>query len=98
MTNAETGLTPRRRKASAALPRRTPHERPKRDSTMTRIDHLIEVAKKLTEARALAERCSDRALLYFIDMTIAHACDALDASAEAKSIPQNQASPIHAAA
>jgi hypothetical protein len=31
-------------------------------------------------------------------MTIAHACDALDASPEAKSIPQNQASPIHAAA
>ena len=78
MTNAETSLTPRRRKASAALLRRTPHERPKRDSTMTRIDHLIEVAKKLTEARNLAERCSDRALLYFIDMTIAHVCDSLD--------------------
>jgi hypothetical protein len=98
MTNAEMSLTLRRRKASAALLRRTPRERPKRDSTMTRIDHLIEVAKKLREARNLAERCSDRALLYFIDMTIAHACDALGASPEAKSIPQKQASPIHAAA
>jgi hypothetical protein len=98
MTNAEMSLTLWRRKASAALRRRTPRERPKRDSTMTRIDHLIEVAKKLTEARNLAERCSDRALLYFIDMTIAHACDALDASPEAKSVSQDQASPIHAAA
>jgi hypothetical protein len=98
MTNAEMSLTLWRRKANAALRRRTPRERPKRDSTMTRIDHLIEVAKKLTEARNLAERCSDRALLYFIDMTIAHACDALDASPEAKSVSQDQASPIHAAA
>ena len=68
------------------------------DSTMTKIDCLIEIARKLREARALGERSSDRALLYFIDMTIAHACDALDASPETNSIPQDQASPIHAAA
>ena len=45
---------------------------------MMKVDCLIEVAKKLREARALGERCSDRALLYFIDMTIAHVCDSLD--------------------
>jgi hypothetical protein len=65
---------------------------------MTKIDHLIEVAKKLKEARTLGERCSDRALLYFIDMTIAHVCDALDARPEAERVPHDQASPIHAAA
>ena len=49
---------------------------------MTKIDCLIEVANKLREARALGERSSNRALLYFIDMTIAHVCDSLDASSE----------------
>ena len=42
---------------------------------MTKIDCLIEVAKKLKEARILGESCSDRALLYFIDMTIVHVCE-----------------------
>jgi hypothetical protein len=46
---------------------------------MTKIDCLIEVAKKLREVRSLGERSSDRALLYFIDMTLAHVCDSLDA-------------------
>jgi hypothetical protein len=45
---------------------------------MTKVDCLIEVAKKLKEARTLGEACSDRALLYFIDMTIVHVCDSLD--------------------
>jgi len=45
---------------------------------MTKIECLVEVAKKLKEARALGETCSDRALLYFIDMTIVHVCDSLD--------------------
>ncbi len=49
---------------------------------MTKIDCLIEAAKKLREARALGERSSDRALLYFIDMTIAHVCDCLDSLSE----------------
>jgi hypothetical protein len=44
---------------------------------MTQVDCLIEVAKKLKEARSLGEACSDRALLYFIDMTIVHVCDSL---------------------
>ncbi len=48
------------------------------DKVMTQVDCLIEVATKLREARALGEPCSDRALLYFIDMTIAHVCDSLD--------------------
>jgi hypothetical protein len=65
---------------------------------MTKIDCLIEVATKLREARALGERSSDRALLYFIDMTIAHVCDALDARSETKGAKDNHASPIKAAA
>jgi hypothetical protein len=79
-------------------PRRTRLERPKRDSTMTKIDDLFEVARKLKEARTLGERCDDRALLYFIDMTIAHVCDALDARPETRTVAQAQASAIHAAA
>ena len=58
------------------------------DSTMTKIDCLIEVAKKLREARALAEKSSDRALLYFIDMTIAHVCDSLDTRSGTKGAKQ----------
>ena len=65
---------------------------------MTKIDCLIEVARKLREARALGERSSDRALLYFIDMTIAHVCDSLDACSENKATEDNHASPIKAAA
>jgi hypothetical protein len=68
------------------------------DSTMTKIDCLIEVAKKLREARALGERSQDRALLYFIDMTIAHVCDSLDACSETKGCKDNRASAIKAAA
>jgi hypothetical protein len=68
------------------------------DSTMTKIDCLIEVAKKLREARALGERSQDRALLYFIDMTIAHVCDSLDACSETKGAKDNRASAIKAAA
>jgi hypothetical protein len=65
---------------------------------MTKIDCLIEVAKKLKEARALGERSSDRALLYFIDMTLAHVCDQLDARAETKGAKDNHASGIKVAA
>jgi hypothetical protein len=68
------------------------------DSTMSKIDCLIEVANKLREARALGERCSDRALVYFIDMTIAHVCDSLDARSEAQGAKDNQTSAIKAAA
>jgi hypothetical protein len=59
---------------------------------MTKIDCLIEVAKKLREARSLAERSSDRALLYFIDMTLAHVCDSLDARSETKGAEDKHAS------
>jgi hypothetical protein len=51
---------------------------------MTKTDCLVEIAKKLREARTLGERCSDRALLYFIDMTIVHVCDSLGSHPEAK--------------
>jgi hypothetical protein len=62
------------------------------EQDMTKIDCLIEVAKKLREARALGERTSDRALVYFIDMTIAHVCDSLDARSVAKSAEDERAS------
>jgi hypothetical protein len=51
---------------------------------MTKIDCLVEVAKKLKEARTLGEACSDRALLYFLDMTIVHVCDSLGSHQEPK--------------
>jgi hypothetical protein len=53
---------------------------------MTKIDCLIEVAKKLKEARTLGEACSDRALLYFIDMTIVHVCDSLGSGPDSRSV------------
>ena len=65
---------------------------------MTKIDCLIEVAKKLREARALGERSSDRALLYFIDMTIAHVCDSLNARSETQGAKDQLASLVKAAA
>ena len=98
MSLTKGGGARKRRKAEEAPSRRIAESLSRQDSTMTKVECLIEVAKKLREARTLGERSSDRALLYFIDMTIAHACDALDASPETKSIPQDQASPIHAAA
>ena len=49
---------------------------------MTKNDCLLEVAKRLKEARILAEACSDRALLYFLDMTIVHVCDTLGSHQE----------------
>jgi hypothetical protein len=51
---------------------------------MTKIDSLIHVASKLREARAHGERCADPALLYFIDMTLAHVCASLDARSDIK--------------
>ena len=57
-------------------PGRIPREQ---DNAMTQFDCLVEVARKLKEARAIGEGCSDRALPYFIDMTIVHVCDALGA-------------------
>ena len=65
---------------------------------MTKIDCLIEVATKLREARALGERSSDRALVYFIDMTIAHVCDLLDARSQTKAAEDKHASLVKAAA
>ena len=65
---------------------------------MTKIDCLIEVAKKLREARALGERSSDRALVYFIDMTIVHVCDSLGAHAETQGAAEGHVSLVHVAA
>jgi hypothetical protein len=69
-----------------------------RANPMAKVDCLIEVAKKLREARALGEGCSDRALLYFIDMTIAHVCASLDVRPETKGAADNHPSPVKAAA
>ena len=44
---------------------------------MSEIDVLVDVAKILRGARSLAETCSERTLLYFIDMAIFEACEAL---------------------
>ena len=85
------GLTGKQTGAAAALIE-------SQDSTMTKIDCLIEVARKLREARALGERSSDRALLYFIDMTLAHVCDSIDARSETKGAEDKHASLIKAAA
>jgi hypothetical protein len=68
------------------------------DSTMSKIDCLIEVASKLREARTLGERTSDRALLYFIDMTIAHVCDSLDARSPTRGAQDKRESLVKAAA
>jgi hypothetical protein len=65
---------------------------------MTKIDCLIEVAKKLKEARILGESCSDRALLDFIDMTIVHVCDSLGAHSETQGAAEGHVSLVHAAA
>jgi hypothetical protein len=81
-------------KADGAPPRRLNEQ----DSTMTKIDCLIEVARKLREARALGERSSDRALLYFLDMTVAHVCDSLDACSKTKAAEDKHASLVKAAA
>ena len=65
---------------------------------MTQTDRLFEVAKKLKEARILGEACSDRALLYFIDMTIVHVCDSLDSQPQTKGAAEAHLSLAHAAA
>jgi hypothetical protein len=77
MTNTQPAISVQRRKALAAPAGRVSQYPRKRENVMTKIDALIEVAKKLKEARAVGEACSDRALLYFIDMTIVHVCDSL---------------------
>jgi hypothetical protein len=96
MTNVPGRLTRRRRKADAS--RQTLQERTERGDTMTKIDCLIEAAKKLREARALGERSSDRALLYFIDMTIAHVCDCLDSLSETDGAAEDHSDLTRAAA
>ena len=65
---------------------------------MTQNDRLLEVAKKLKEARILGEACSDRALLYFIDMTIVHVCNSLASRSESEGAADARLSLIHAAA
>jgi hypothetical protein len=43
---------------------------------------LVDVAKILRGARSLAETCSERTLLYFIDLAIFEACEALVAASK----------------
>jgi hypothetical protein len=63
---------------------------------MTESDCLVEVAMKLKEARTLGEACSDRALLYFIDMTIVHVCDSLDSGPQSPGAPDAHLSLLRA--
>ncbi len=63
---------------------------------MTKVDCLIEVAKKLKEARTLGEACSDRALLYFIDMTIVHVCDSLGSRPDSRGAAEAHLNVAHA--
>jgi hypothetical protein len=53
-------------------------------SPISEIDALVEVAKILRGARSLAETSSERTLLYFIDMAIFEACEALAPTPSAK--------------
>ena len=98
LNNERAGAQPQRRKANAASPLRTAQHLREQDNAMTQIDCLFEVARKLKEARTLGEACSDRALLYFIDMTIVHVCDALDAGSEPQDAAESHLSLAHAAA
>jgi hypothetical protein len=45
----------------------------------SKIDGLIEVARMLKDARSIAEGCSNKALVYFMDMAIFEVCEALAA-------------------
>jgi hypothetical protein len=45
----------------------------------SKIDALIEVARTLKDARSIAERCSNKTLVYFLDMAIFEVCEALAA-------------------
>jgi hypothetical protein len=91
MTNAQARLRPQRRRGWM------PQHLRKQDNAMTQIDRLLEVAKKLKEARILGESCSDRALLYFIDMTIVHVCDSLGSEPETQGAAESHVSRLHAA-
>jgi hypothetical protein len=46
---------------------------------MSKIDALIEVARTLKDARSVADGCSNRTLLYFIDLALSEVCEALAA-------------------
>jgi hypothetical protein len=98
MSLTKGGGARKRRKAEEAPSRRIAESLSRQDSTMTKVECLIEVAKKLREARTLGERSSDRALLYFVDMTIAHVCASLDARSQTEGAEDKHASRIRAAA
>jgi hypothetical protein len=96
MTNAQGRLKPRRTTTNAAPSQETSGQLRERDDAMTETDCLVEVAKKLREARALGESCSDRALLYFIDMTIVHVCDSLGCRPKPRDTAEARLSLAHA--
>src|ERR1700722_5729010 len=98
LNNERAGAQPQRRKANAASPLRTAQHLREQDNAMTQIDCLFEVARKLKEARTLGEACSDRALLYFIDMTIVHVCDSLDSQMQTKGAAESHVSLVQTAA
>ena len=66
---------------------------------MTQIDCLIEVAKQAERgSHPRGSRAHDRALLYFIDMTIVHVCNSLGAHPETQDAAEAHVSLVHAAA
>ena len=50
---------------------------PIKSGDMSKVDALIEVARMLKDARSIAAGCSDRTLVYFVDMAIFEACETL---------------------
>jgi hypothetical protein len=96
MTNAQGRLKPRRTTTKAAPPDGLSRQLREQNNAMTETDCLVEVAKKLREARALGEACSDRALLYFIDMTIVHVCDSLGSRPRPRNVAEARLSLAHA--
>jgi hypothetical protein len=59
------------------------HNVENQQSPMSENEVLVDVAKILRGARSLAETCSERTLLYFIDLAIFEACEALTSAPNA---------------
>ena len=78
---------------SRAVRRRVSHMKSEANS-------LLEVARKLRDARASAEMTSDGTLLYLIDIGIVHVCEALAASefpeSGSRAAAQESREPAHA--
>jgi hypothetical protein len=52
---------------------------PIKSRDMSKIDGLIEVVRMLKDARSMAEGCSNKTIMYFMDMAIFEVCETLAA-------------------